>query len=173
MYQAELLLTCSEPPSEDSMSMTVSSHITSRRNSNSSTSGALHLRYILSHWYTKVPIKTKKDFTIWSNCTVQLMTYCICTHLKLYCRCNQTRKVSCFWKGSLASFSWKFCSSACRDTGHWGTPSCGESIKYLMCVFKFFFFLFFLTFFHTQNTNCQCIRLLLHICTAKFPFCIL
>lgn len=45
LYQAESLLTYSEPPSEDSVSMTVSSHITSRRNSNSSTSGALHLRY--------------------------------------------------------------------------------------------------------------------------------
>ncbi|KAF4095663.1 hypothetical protein G5714_023266 [Onychostoma macrolepis] len=44
--EAELLLTYSEPPSEDSVSMTVSSYITSRRNSNSSTSGALHLSFI-------------------------------------------------------------------------------------------------------------------------------
>uniref|UniRef100_A0A9J8CCH6 V-type proton ATPase subunit a n=1 Tax=Cyprinus carpio carpio TaxID=630221 RepID=A0A9J8CCH6_CYPCA len=44
--EAESLLTYSEPPSEDSVSMTVSSHITSRRNSNSSTSGALHLSFV-------------------------------------------------------------------------------------------------------------------------------
>ncbi len=167
MYQAESLLTCSEPPSEDSVSMTVSSHITSRRNSNSSTSGALHLRYILSHWYTKVPVKTKKKFTMWSNCT---MTYCICTHLKLYCRCNQTRKVSCFWKGSLAPFSWKFCSSSCRDTGHRGTPSSGESIIYLMCVFKVFSDVLSHTKHHLSMYNTFATY---SLCTAIFPFYIL
>ncbi|XP_056105257.1 V-type proton ATPase 116 kDa subunit a 1 [Rhinichthys klamathensis goyatoka] len=43
--EAELLL-CSEPPSEDSVSMTVSSFITCRRYSSSSTSGPLNLGFV-------------------------------------------------------------------------------------------------------------------------------
>ncbi|XP_056306394.1 V-type proton ATPase 116 kDa subunit a 1-like [Danio aesculapii] len=44
--EAESLLTFSEAPSEDSVSMTISSFITSRRNSSSSTSGPLNLGFI-------------------------------------------------------------------------------------------------------------------------------
>ncbi|XP_048031279.1 V-type proton ATPase 116 kDa subunit a 1 isoform X3 [Megalobrama amblycephala] len=44
--EAESMLSCSEPPSEDSVSMTVSSHMTIRRYSSSSTSGPLHLGFI-------------------------------------------------------------------------------------------------------------------------------
>ncbi|XP_067290467.1 V-type proton ATPase 116 kDa subunit a 1 isoform X2 [Pseudorasbora parva] len=44
--EAELMLSCSEPPSEDSVHLTVSSFITSRRNSSASTSGPLHLGFI-------------------------------------------------------------------------------------------------------------------------------
>ncbi|XP_067233752.1 V-type proton ATPase 116 kDa subunit a 1 [Chanodichthys erythropterus] len=44
--EAESMLSCSEPPSEDSLSMTVSSHMTIRRNSSSSTSGPLRLGFI-------------------------------------------------------------------------------------------------------------------------------
>ncbi|XP_073669247.1 V-type proton ATPase 116 kDa subunit a 1 isoform X2 [Paramisgurnus dabryanus] len=44
--EAESLLSCSEPPSEDSMCMTVTSRINSRRNSSVSTGGLLHLGFI-------------------------------------------------------------------------------------------------------------------------------
>ncbi|KAI7792254.1 putative V-type proton ATPase 116 kDa subunit a [Triplophysa rosa] len=44
--EAESLMSCSEPPSEDSMCMTVSSRITSRRNSSSSIIGPPYLGFI-------------------------------------------------------------------------------------------------------------------------------
>ncbi|KAA0704731.1 V-type proton ATPase 116 kDa subunit a isoform 1 [Triplophysa tibetana] len=44
--EAESLMSCSEPPSEDSMCMTVSSNITSRRNSSSSIVGPPYLGFI-------------------------------------------------------------------------------------------------------------------------------